>query len=41
MLDIPLAGPGIADVAKINNHVGLLVNHIRIEDKKLAAFLKK
>lgn len=41
VLAIPPAGPGIADVAKINNHVGMLVNHIRIEDKKLAAFLKK
>lgn len=32
---------GIADLAKLNSHVSLLVSHIRTEDKKLGAFLNK
>ncbi len=31
----------IADLAKFNGHVSLLVSHIRTEDKKLGAFLNK
>lgn len=31
----------IADLAKLNGHIGLLVTHIRTEDKKLGAFLTK
>ncbi len=31
----------IADLAKFNAHVSLLVSHIRSEDKKLGAFLNK
>ena len=31
----------IADLAKLNGHVSLLVSHIRTEDKKLGAFLNK
>lgn len=30
----------IADMAKINNHVAVLVSHIRTEDKKVGAFVK-
>ena len=31
----------IANMAKMNNHVAALVTHIRIDDKKLGAFLNK
>lgn len=31
----------IADLAKFNAHVSLLVSHIRSDDKKLGAFLNK
>lgn len=31
--------PSIGDLSKLNAHVGLLVTHIRTEDKKLGAFL--
>lgn len=35
------SGVSIADLAKLNGHIGLLVTHIRTEDKKLGAFLNK
>lgn len=35
------SGISIADLAKLNGHIGLLVTHIRTEDKKLGAFLNK
>ena len=38
---IPAAGPGVADLNNLNMHIGKLVSHIKIEDKKLGAFLKK
>ena len=31
----------ITNMAKMNNHVAALVTHIRIDDKKLGAFLNK
>lgn len=37
---IPAAGPSIADLAKLNQLIGVLVSHIRTDDKKLGAFLK-
>jgi len=36
---IPAAGPGVGDLAKLNAHIGLLITHIRSEDKKLGGFL--
>ena len=39
--EIPAAGPTVADLGKLNRHVAVLVNHIRVEDKKLSAFLKQ
>ena len=33
--------PSIADMAKLNNQVAVLVAHIRTEDKKLGQFLSK
>lgn len=30
-----------ADLTKLNNHVAVLITHIRTEDKKLAVFLNK
>lgn len=33
--------PSIADMAKLNTQVALLVTHIRTEDKKLGAFLNQ
>lgn len=37
---IPATGPSIADVGNLNSHISVLINHIKIEDKKLSAFLK-
>ncbi len=31
----------VSDIANINGHIGVLVTHIKIDDKKLGAFLKK
>lgn len=36
---IPAGGPSVADLAAINNHIALLVTHIRTEDKRLGSFL--
>jgi len=36
---IPSAGPSVADLAAINQHIAVLVSHIRTEDKRLGAFL--
>lgn len=38
---IPHTGPSIADLSNLNQHVGVLVAHIRSEDKRLGAFLNK
>lgn len=38
---IPANNPTIADLAKLNGHLAVLINHIRIEDKKLGNFLKQ
>jgi len=37
---IPAAGPGVADIVAINGQVGVIISHIRMEDKKLADFIK-
>lgn len=37
---IPATGPSIADLAALNQLIGVLVSHIRTDDKKLGAFLK-
>lgn len=36
---IPQAGPSIADLSNLNQHIAVLVTHIRSEDKRLGAFL--
>lgn len=33
-------GPSIANLSRLNTQIGILVNHIRTEDKKLAAHVK-
>lgn len=33
--------PALADLARLNGHVAVLINHIRIEDKRLGNFLKQ
>lgn len=38
---IPATGPSVAHLASLNQHIALLVSHIRMEDKKLGAFLNK
>ena len=38
---IPRTGAGIGDLAALNNLVGVLVSHIKLEDKKLGQFLQK
>lgn len=38
---IPLIEPSVSDLGNLNKHIAVLVNHIRTEDKKLSAFLKK
>ncbi len=39
-MDIEKNGPTIASLGKLNSVVAILVSHIRIEDKKLAAHVK-
>lgn len=36
---IPESGPSVVDLGKLNGHIAILISHIRIEDKKLGAFL--
>ena len=36
---IPAAGPSVVDLSSLNTHIGVLIAHIRSEDKKLGAFL--
>lgn len=38
--EIEKDGPTISALSKLNQHIGVLINHIRTEDKKLAEFLK-
>lgn len=38
---IPFNNPSITDLVKLNGHIAVLINHIRIEDKKLGKFLKQ
>ena len=38
---IPAAGPSSADLSSLNAHIATLVTHIKMEDKRLGAFLKK
>lgn len=33
--------PSVGELSQLNAHVGLLITHIRTEDKKLGAFLNK
>lgn len=33
--------PTVGELSKLNVHIGLLITHIRTEDKKLGAFLNK
>lgn len=33
--------PSVGELSKLNVHIGLLITHIRTEDKKLGAFLNK
>lgn len=37
---IPAAGPTVSDLASLNAHIGVLISHIKTEDKRLGAFLK-
>lgn len=36
---ISSSGATISEMMKLNNHIGILISHIRTEDKKLGAFL--
>lgn len=36
---IPASGPTMADLTSINQHIGILVSHIRSTDKKLGEFI--
>lgn len=38
---ISVSGPSIAELAKLNGHISILITHIRTEDKKLGAFLNQ
>ncbi len=38
---IPAAGPSMADLSSLNQHIAKLITHIRTEDKKLGAFLNR
>lgn len=39
--EISTEKPTVAELSKLNVHIGLLITHIRTEDKKLGAFLNK
>ncbi len=39
--EIPATGATISDLSMLNRHLGILITHIRTDDKKLGAFLKK
>lgn len=39
--DMKSSGSPVSVMVKLNSHIAVLVNHIRLEDKKLAAFLQK
>ena len=39
--NISQTGPTVAELGKLNGHIGVLISHIRTEDKKLGAFLKQ
>ena len=36
---IPDAGPSVADLSKLNQHIGVLITHIRTVDKRLGAYI--
>lgn len=38
---IPASGPSVADLSAMNKHVAVLINHIRVEDKRLSSHLKQ
>lgn len=38
--EIPASGPTVADLSKLNAHIAILISHIRVEDKKVGAFLR-
>lgn len=38
---ISLSGASIGDMMKLNTHIGVLITHIKTEDKKLGAFLNE
>ncbi len=40
-LEIPSDNPSITDLVKLNSHIAVLINHIRVEDKKLGTYLKQ
>ena len=37
---IPPTGPTVAELGTLNRHIGILISHIRTEDKKLGQHLK-
>ena len=37
---IPPTGPTVAELGALNRHIGILISHIRTEDKKLGQHLK-
>lgn len=41
MAKIPAAGATVGDLTALNAQIGILVSHIRTEDKKLGQFLQK
>lgn len=38
---ISVSGPTIAELGKLNGHIGVLISHITMEDKRLGAFLNQ
>lgn len=39
--EVSSSNASIGALMKLNNHIGVLISHIRTEDKKLGAFLSK
>lgn len=41
VLQIPSSGPTLNDLVNLNGQIAVLVDHIKVEDKKLSGYLKK
>ncbi len=40
VLQIPAEGPTVSDLVNLNGQIAVLIDHIRVEDKKMSEYLK-